>query len=132
MGFSPESVAEWIGHQGPEGYHTQELIDFALADGWTVTAIQRHPVTTHPESGSLREIQFKDKTHRLRMARHMSSGSGVLLGRKPYDLVGHALVWESNGQQTYNPSTGLYAVNPMMNDEEQFQIEVFLRMDDVL
>ncbi len=130
MCYQPDYVAELVGHQGPEGFHTQELIEVALAEGWAVTPIERFPQATNWETEKTRSISFKGEDREERFIRHLKKVDGVLLGQrgpKP-----HAVAWDSSSFEIYDPSTDtrFLLFQDGKIDQWMFHPEIFLRMDE--
>lgn len=93
----------FVGHDGSErGFHSQELIDLALAVGYTVTEIQRHPLGTHPETRQPVEINWPLGVNH-RFVKYLQKYKGVLMGTKLGRY--HALYWD--GETAHDPANGL-------------------------
>ncbi len=129
MGYTSIQLADMVGHQGPEGYHTQELIEVAFYGGYAITAFERFPQATNWDTGETRDIEFKEGTEK-RFIKHLMGGSGVLLGsRGPKP---HAVAWAERAEKDYyDPSTD--TCHDLIQDGKiwspWFRPEIFLRMD---
>ena len=130
LGVEPKELDRRVGHYGTEGYHTQELIEICLRDGWSVTAIERHPVAMNPETYVNRAIRFSEGNER-RFARWLAEGTGILLGLTPLTLKTHAVAW--NGL-VYDPGIDLYyelLTESGTISDLRFTPQTFLKMDQL-
>jgi hypothetical protein len=122
-------MATLVGHDGTEGYHSQELIDIACKLGYAVTEIQRTPVAQNPEDGSMRMVEFRE--HRdIHFGTHMCSCEGVLLGRVPFTNKPHCVAWSD--PYAYDPAVDQkYSILDEQNrpTDTNFVPMVFLRIE---
>lgn len=100
-GEDPKSVFEYIGHRGQEiwwppdgkrGIHFQELLDYALDNGYCMPIIDPIPESQHPGFEESREVPSGLFTHAVSMY------DGILVN------IGHARAWDSTHQHAYDPN----------------------------
>ena len=132
MNMPPHIVATQVGHNGPNGFHTQELIEVALRHDFSVTMIERTPVSQNPDDYSIEGVDFKGGTEE-RFIRQLERSHGVLLGVTPWTAKPHAIAW--TGMEAYDP--GIEARYPMIDDEGQIMDSLFvphayLRLDMIV
>jgi hypothetical protein len=129
FGETPKEIAEQIGHQGKNGYHSQELIELALMKGYTVTPIERRPVNQSPKTYETVPVIFREGNDQ-RFGRHLSGHVGVLCGRNTFSAFPHAIAWTKG--QAYDASIDKWF--PVLNDagvpDDIFFVPItFLRVD---
>lgn len=108
----------WLGHDGSErGFHSQEMVELALIEGFPVTEIQRNPIGVNPVTGEQIRITFP-RGNDVRFASHLAHGNGVVMGSK----LGkpHAVAWVD--RVAIDPANG---INFRILTEERELIEEF-------
>ncbi len=128
MGWDPKLIALQVGHQGPEGFHTQELIEVALNNGWCVTNIQRSPFAENPETGEVRPINFGKEDAETRFIRHLKTAEGVVLGTNPEGHL-HAVAWSGEFAYDYSDDSSFALIIGGKIYSRWLLPETFLRMD---
>lgn len=133
LGVSPEWLYHQCGHEGtqrengfkPVGFHLQEMIEYTLRTGRSVTPIEFFPSSLVPtnsgdyDRGMIHEINFKEGNV-SRVLRYMKDGFGVLLGKsKRFD---HAVAW--NGYRIFDPKGKCYLLSEA--ESHNFQPHTFL------
>lgn len=129
LGHEPKTLAKLVGHDGPEGYHSQELIEVALFFGWAVTPIQRCVMSENPVTHDLHVVSFPEGED-VRFARHLSGREGVIMGFVPMVMKPHAVAWAAD--HVYDPAIDNYY--SLLNEQGEvndlnFIPQTFLRMD---
>jgi hypothetical protein len=125
----PEVLKSEVGHGGPDGYHSQELIEVLLKRGFAVTAIERHPVAQNPLTLDTRPIEFQEGNDE-RFSRHLLNGVGVLMGKTPFNSKPHAVSW--TGLHVRDSKTKIcYEIlsEEGMIYDLHFSPQIFLRVD---
>jgi len=126
----PEWLAMIIGHDGPEGFHSQECINVALGMGFAVTTVERKPVAQNPEDGSMRLVEFNHQTAEGRFGWALCHTEGVLMGRMPFTNKPHAVAWQD--PWIHDPGCGqkyqLLDENNLVTDTN-FIPMIYLRID---
>lgn len=120
LGIAHWRAIVWLGHDGSEyGFHSQELIDVAFIEGYSVTEIQRRPVGIHPQTGNLLQIK-SDGVGDRRFAGYLANGNGVVMGSRLG--VPHAVSWIDRAAT--DPATGLNF--RLLTDSDQLVEEFFV------
>lgn len=129
----PHVVATRCGHWGKEdGFHTQELIEFCLCQGYAVTHIERTPVMQNPKSFEIKAAHCIGEPED-RFKKRIRGSKGVLLGQKPYSMMPHAVAY--NGHEAYDASIDLFF--PILTSDDEiadslFVPHAFLKVDKIL
>lgn len=112
-----QMIVDYIGHDGSEDvyphlplplskrcFHVQELTDYCLSVGVSVTTIFPHPFHTarHPDGRLLSDISFvidfhqdgQPVTHAARFEKHITEHFGVVTGLMIHNNSSHALAWD--------------------------------------
>jgi len=127
LDVSNSELRDAIGHYGIRGYHTQELIEYCVNNGYSVTPIERAPVATNV-IGQTWEVRFPEGFDG-RFARHLETGNGVILGHKNSGLP-HAVAWVDGA--AFDPGINIWLSILDENglpDDEYFCPMTFLRID---
>lgn len=128
MGDLPYVVAKQVRNRGEDGYHTQELIEYAANNGWAVTAFERYPERANPITGEITPVHFRNGND-ARFGAHVMSQCGVLLGHRTGQTVGHAVAWDDQEMLAYDGGQ-MYPILTKGEPNDTFFVpELFLRMD---
>jgi len=126
LGVPATVIADFIGHPGSNGFHTQELIEYCLQKGYAVTPIERFP-TAKTMDGSFWEVLFPGGNNK-RFGRHMLGTIGVLTG---FNREGnpHAIAWCH--EIGYDSAVGAFyhILKDGEPDDENFKPRIFWRLD---
>ncbi len=133
MGVAVEELIAKVGHDGSEiihpdlkgpaqrkGFHTQEIIDIALARGFAVTPIEPRPVQTVYGDDEF-VLQFDEN----RFHNHLKCCDGILCGKAR--TYWHAVAWNHEEGKIYDPQGRIYPL-----DDCKINIQIFWRFNNII
>jgi hypothetical protein len=110
-----ETLISTIGHDGsavvfPElpvpmryaGFDMQEIVDAALANGWSMTHVEARPRVT-PDGSHVRDLFPEDKIQ-PRMMRYFDNYSGIAIGMRTSGQWWHSVAWDHIHRLWFDPS----------------------------
>lgn len=115
MDVEIQELIDGIGHDGSEivfpdlrepmcraGFDIQEIIDFALNCGWSITPIETIPVVTS-DGVQTRELFEREKAH-ARVEGYLKRYNGVVYGQRWDQNWWHVVAWDSERELWLDPS----------------------------
>jgi hypothetical protein len=115
MDIEIQELIDGIGHDGSEivfpdlrepmcraGFDIQEIIDFALNCGWSITPIETIPVVTS-DGVQTRELFEREKAY-ARVENYLKRYNGVVYGQRWDQNWWHVVAWDSEKQLWLDPS----------------------------
>jgi hypothetical protein len=117
-----ETLIQEISHDGSEvwwpeykepncyrGVHMQEVVDLAFRMGLALIPIHACPVSAPTLTAEPRDL-WDDEHCDERLGAYLKKHNGILLGQASVKekLVGHAVAWDHETQQIYDPAGRIY------------------------
>lgn len=126
FGIDLPKMLEYLGHDGlgniatnephpnnQRSFHPQEFVDLCLNWDYGMTMIELYPLMKHG-STLINHAEFLGEARFFKSLLH---GSGVLFGKTIDSETGHAVAWDENTYQIYDPRGRIYKMDDALEND---------------